>query len=201
MVYRTQCTIMLYYRQVRRHFSQACRAGVTFKLIFKNIFNRLAYQMLDFTYYSQNPADTQSLGERLGKCLKPGIVMALIGELGCGKTLLTRGICAGLKVPLRQVNSPTFVLVNEYRGRLPVYHMDLYRLGDIDEIVDIGLLDYLRRTESGVMIIEWAEKVLDLLPDDHLKIEIEILSTRKRQLSFSAVGIKYEYLYEKVRQR
>ena len=157
--------------------------------------------MLNFTYYSQNTADTQNLGERLGKGIKPGIVIALIGELGSGKTLLTRGICAGLEVPLRQVNSPTFVLVNEYRGRLPVYHMDLYRLGDIDDIVDIGVLDYLARAESGVMIIEWAEKVLELLPDDHLTIEIEILSARKRQLSFSAAGDKYEYIFEKVQQR
>jgi tRNA threonylcarbamoyladenosine biosynthesis protein TsaE len=157
--------------------------------------------MINFNYYSHSPADTQSLGERIGKSLKPGIVIALIGELGCGKTLLTRGICTGLKVPLRQVNSPTFVLVNEYRGRLPVYHLDLYRLGDIADVVDIGVLDYLARAESGVMIIEWAEKVLDLLPDDYLKVKIEVLSARKRQLLFSAWGDKYEYLIEKVSKR
>ena len=81
--------------------------------------------MLNYTYHSHSPSDTQSLGERIGKYIESGAVLALIGELGSGKTLLTRGICAGLEVPLRQVNSPTFVLVNEYRGRLPVYHMDL----------------------------------------------------------------------------
>jgi tRNA threonylcarbamoyladenosine biosynthesis protein TsaE len=155
--------------------------------------------MINYTYHSRSPSDTRNLGERIGKSLNPGVIMALIGELGCGKTLLTRGICAGLKVPLRQVNSPTFVLVNEYLGRLPVYHMDLYRLGDIRDVVDIGVLDYLTKAESGVMIIEWAEKVLEILPDDHLKVEIEILSARERQVSFSAAGDKYEYLIKKVR--
>ena len=157
--------------------------------------------MLNYTYHSHSPSDTQNLGERIGKLIEAGSVLALIGELGCGKTLLTRGICAGLEVPLRQVNSPTFVLVNEYRGRLPVYHMDLYRLGDIDDVVDIGVLDYLTRAESGVLIIEWAEKVPELLPDDHLKVEIAILSARKRQLLFSATGEKYKYLIEKVKKR
>ena len=157
--------------------------------------------MLIFTYHSHSPSDTQSLGERIGRFIEPGAVLALTGELGCGKTLLTRGICAGLGVPQRQVNSPTFVLVNEYRGRLPVYHMDLYRLGGIDDIVDIGVLDYLARAEAGVLIIEWAEKVLELLPDDHLKAEIAILSARKRKLSFSAAGDRYKYLIEKIDQR
>ena len=157
--------------------------------------------MISYTYDSHSPSDTRSLGERIGKFINPGAVLALIGELGCGKTLLTRGICAGLEVPLRQVNSPTFVLVNEYRGRLPVYHMDLYRLGGIDDVVDIGVLDYLTRAESGVLIIEWAEKVLELLPENCLKVEIEILSARNRQLSFSAAGDRYEYLFGKVRQR
>ena len=77
----------------------------------------------------------------------------MIGELGCGKTLLTRGICAGLGVPARQVNSPTFVLVNEYRGRFPVYHMDLYRIGGTVDAFEIGLLDYLARAESGIMMV------------------------------------------------
>ena len=154
--------------------------------------------MLNYTYHSHSPSDTQSLGERIGKYIESGAVLALIGELGSGKTLLTRGICAGLEVPLRQVNSPTFVLVNEYRGRLPVYHMDLYRLGGIDDVVDIGVLDYLTRAEAGVLIIEWAEKVLELLPEDHLKAEIAIISARKRQLSFSATGEKYKYLIKKV---
>ena len=79
-------------------------------------------------FFSNSPAATLALGKKIGRASAPGSIIALTGELGCGKTLLTRGICAGLGVPLRQVNSPTFVLVNEYQGRLPVFHMDLYRL-------------------------------------------------------------------------
>ena len=119
---------------------------------------------------SNGPSATSGLGRRMGEHLEAGSVIALIGELGCGKTLLTRGICAGLGVPARQVNSPTFVLVNEYQGRLSVFHLDLYRLGGTAEGFDIGLLDYLDRARAGVMVVEWAEKILTLLPDDLLKV-------------------------------
>jgi tRNA threonylcarbamoyladenosine biosynthesis protein TsaE len=136
----------------------------------------------------------------MGKYLEPGTVIALIGELGCGKTLLTRGISAGLGVPLRLVNSPTFVLVNEYQGRLPVFHMDLYRLDEAADIVDIGLVDYLARAESGVIIVEWAEKVLPLLPPEHLRVEFDILSARKRNITFSGEGDKYIRLIGKIKK-
>ena len=101
-------------------------------------------------FFSNSPAATSDLGKRMGEQLKAGSIIALIGELGCGKTLFTRGICAGLGVPLKQVNSPTFVFVNEYYGKLPVFHMDLYRLGEIAEGFEIGILDYLARVGSGV---------------------------------------------------
>jgi tRNA threonylcarbamoyladenosine biosynthesis protein TsaE len=156
--------------------------------------------MLNYEYVSHSPSDTQALGERIGEQLEADSVIALIGELGSGKTLLTRGICAGLGVPRRQVNSPTFVLVNEYSGRLPVFHMDLYRLADAADVVDIGLLDYLARAASGVFIIEWAEKILAVLPAEHLRIEFEIISARKRRLNFSVAGDKYNDLIRKIRQ-
>ena len=150
--------------------------------------------------FSHSPAVTSNIGRRIGERLQAGSVIALIGELGCGKTLFTRGICAGLGVPLRTVNSPTFVLVNEYHGRLPVFHMDLYRLGDAAEVVDIGLLDYLARAESGVIIIEWAEKILSFLPSEYLKVDFTGLSARKRKIFFSAVGDKYNDLMEKIKK-
>jgi tRNA threonylcarbamoyladenosine biosynthesis protein TsaE len=156
--------------------------------------------MLNYKYISYSPSDTQTLGEKIGASLEGGSIIALNGELGCGKTLLTRGISAGLGVPLRMVNSPTFILVNEYSGRLPVFHMDLYRLGDAADVVDIGLLDYLARAESGVIIIEWAEKVLDMLPAEHLRIDFKILSVRKRNISVSAVGDIYNNLMEKLKK-
>jgi tRNA threonylcarbamoyladenosine biosynthesis protein TsaE len=148
----------------------------------------------EFTSYS--PAATSALGKKIGARLPVGSVVALVGELGCGKTLLTRGICAGLGVPLRQVNSPTFVLVNEYAGRLPVFHLDLYRIGDEADGVELGLADYLRRAASGVMIIEWAEKILPLLSPDILKVEFEILSPRRRRLVFSSTNNKFGGLFK-----
>ena len=143
-------------------------------------------------FLSNGPAATYGFGERMGKTLKPGTILALTGELGCGKTLLTKGICAGLGVPLRNVNSPTFVFVNEYLGRLPVFHMDLYRLGDIVEGFELGILDYLVKAESGVMVVEWAEKILSLLPDEHVKMEFQVISTRKREIVLSGSGEKFD---------
>jgi tRNA threonylcarbamoyladenosine biosynthesis protein TsaE len=145
-------------------------------------------------FFSNSPAATSGLGKRMGERLKAGSIIALIGELGCGKTLFTRGICAGLDVPLRQVNSPTFIFVNEYYGKLPVFHMDLYRMGEIAEGFEIGILDYLTRTGSGVMVVEWAEKILSLLPDDHLKVEFNIISARKREIVLSARGDRFSSL-------
>ena len=147
--------------------------------------------MNDFTFVSNSPTATLSLGVKIGERLKPGSLLTLTGELGCGKTLLTRGICDGLGVPPRQVNSPTFVLVNEYRGRMPVFHLDMYQLGAAFDAVEFGFFDYLARAESGVMIIEWAEKIADVLPDEHMNIKIDILSARKRRLEFTAAGNKY----------
>jgi tRNA threonylcarbamoyladenosine biosynthesis protein TsaE len=150
--------------------------------------------MNDYVFLSNSPAATSALGRRIGERLRAGSIIALIGELGCGKTLFTRGICTGLGVPLRQVNSPTFVLVNEYQGRLPVYHMDLYRLGDIAEGFEIGILDYLARAESGVIVVEWGEKIISLLPDESLRVWFHILSARKRRIEFQTTGGKFRNL-------
>jgi tRNA threonylcarbamoyladenosine biosynthesis protein TsaE len=154
-----------------------------------------------YMFFSNSPAATSGLGKRMGQRLRAGSIIAMIGELGCGKTLLTRGVCAGLGVPLRQVNSPTFVFVNEYQGRLPVFHMDLYRLGNIDEGFEIGILDYLARAESGVIVVEWAEKILSLLPDDYLKVQFQVFSARKRQIGLSARGNRFSSLLKELGKR
>ncbi len=153
-----------------------------------------------YNFLSNSPSDTLSLGERIGECLPPGSIIALTGELGCGKTLLTRGICTGLGVPLRQVNSPTFVLVNEYRGRWPVFHLDMYQLGTASDAVEFGFFDYLARAVSGVMIIEWAEKITAVLPEDCLKVQFHILSARKRRLEFTISGDKFMDLLKELFQ-
>jgi tRNA threonylcarbamoyladenosine biosynthesis protein TsaE len=157
--------------------------------------------MYRYIFLSNSPSATLTLGERIGERLRPGSILALTGELGCGKTLLTRGIGTGLGVPLRQVNSPTFVLVNEYRGRVPVFHMDMYQLGAASDAVDFGFFDYLARAQSGVMIIEWAEKITAVLPDDCLNIKFDILSARKRQLEFTTAGDNFTDLFEELKKR
>ena len=140
---------------------------------------------------TRGPAATRELGQRIGEQLKAGSVIALIGELGCGKTCFTKGLCAGLGIPKRQVNSPTFAFVNEYQGRLLVLHLDLYRIDDVSAGLDMGIMDYLARAERGVAIIEWADKVLPLLPDDRLMVQFNVLSPRKRQLELTASGRRF----------
>lgn len=127
--------------------------------------------------------------------LRPGAILALIGELGCGKTLMTRGICAGIGVPERQVNSPTYVLVNEYLGKYPVYHFDLYRI-EAGETLEIDLPGYLKRGGSGVLIIEWAEKVLSLLPEGYLRIDFTVLEMNEREIILSSSN--FNYLFGKI---
>jgi tRNA threonylcarbamoyladenosine biosynthesis protein TsaE len=153
---------------------------------------------MEYLFLSSGPAATATLGKRIGKVLGAGSILALIGELGSGKTLLTRAVCAGLGVPPRQVNSPTFVLVNEYRGRLPVWHLDLYRLAGEADGVELGIADYFRRAAAGVMIIEWAEKILPLLPPGILKIDLEVTSFRKRRITLSSVGDKFARLFKEL---
>ncbi len=137
---------------------------------------------MEYIFTSTRPARTFALGKRLGSRLPPGVVLALTGELGCGKTLFTRGLSAGMGVPDKVVNSPTFVLVNEYRGRWPIFHMDLYRLNSLAEGFEIGITDYLRRGKYGVVIIEWAEKVASLLPPDCLRVAFEVIGPRRRRI-------------------
>jgi tRNA threonylcarbamoyladenosine biosynthesis protein TsaE len=150
--------------------------------------------LAEHVFLSDSPAATLALGRRLGERLEADSITALVGELGCGKTLLTRGICAGLGVPPRHVNSPTFVLVNEYRGRLPVFHLDLYRLEGASDGIELGIGDYLARAAAGVMIIEWAEKIMPLLPEDLLLIRFEVVSSRRRRLLFSAPAGRFDKL-------
>lgn len=157
--------------------------------------------MYKYEFFSNSPAATLALGKKIGENLHAGSVIALIGELGCGKTLLTRGICDGLDVPLRQVNSPTFMLVNEYRGRLPVFHMDLYRLVGVDDGFEIGITDYFSRAAEGVMIIEWAEKIASILPPDIVRVEFDIISEKKRRICFSSKIKQITGLFKELKRK
>ena len=114
-------------------------------------------------YLSHSEEETEQLGERLGQALSPGAVVAYTGGLGMGKTAFTRGLARGLGCTER-VTSPTFTLVNEYPGRIPLFHFDVYRLSGSDALYDIGWDDYLDR--GGVCAVEWSENIADALPED-----------------------------------
>ncbi len=126
-------------------------------------------------------AETHALGKALGEACVGREVMALVGPLGAGKTCLVRGIAEGLGVPTDLVASPTFVLIHEYTGRLPLYHADLYRLEKQDAVNGLGLEEY---TESpGVTVIEWADKAPGVLPRDHLWITLDHLGRDRRRVA------------------
>jgi tRNA threonylcarbamoyladenosine biosynthesis protein TsaE len=127
----------------------------------------------------RSPQETQAAGESLGARLGPGAVVACIGELGAGKTCFLQGLCRGLGV-VSDVTSPTFVLVNQYRGRLPVYHLDAYRTGSLTELVDLGLEEMLYG--RGVTVIEWADKLLPLLPPHAIAVTITGLGDEPRSI-------------------
>jgi tRNA threonylcarbamoyladenosine biosynthesis protein TsaE len=135
---------------------------------------------------SESPEETLDLGERIGRMLSDGIVIRLIGDLGSGKTLLVKGIARGLDVPSQYlITSPTFTLVNEYKGRQPLYHADLYRLSTAVDFEDIGLLDIL--CEDAVVVIEWAEKLTEDI-ENTWTIHFATIDDQKRQIVIKAQG-------------
>jgi tRNA threonylcarbamoyladenosine biosynthesis protein TsaE len=125
------------------------------------------------------PEETAAAGERLGARLPAGAVVACVGELGAGKTCFVQGVARGLGVTA-VVTSPTFVLVNVYRGRVPVYHLDAYRADSLTEVVDLGLDEMM--AGAGVTLIEWADKVLPLLPADAVRVTISGLGDEAREI-------------------
>jgi tRNA threonylcarbamoyladenosine biosynthesis protein TsaE len=145
---------------------------------------------------SHCPDDTLSLGRRIGELAIPGDIFLLSGILGAGKTCLTQGIAYGLGIN-EYTLSPSFVLVRELYGRLTLYHMDLYRLENLEEIADLGLDDYLYG--KGVCAIEWANKALPLFPEEHLSIEIAYLGDNERQITLKPNGQRYIELLDKLR--
>lgn len=132
------------------------------------------------TFPSRDPAETQAIGERLGARLTPGAVVACTGELGAGKTCFLQGLARGLGVT-GGVTSPTFVLVNQYRGRLPIYHLDAYRTDSLTELVDLGLEEMLHG--DGVTVIEWADKLRPLLPARTIHVHLQGLGDEPREIT------------------
>jgi len=138
-------------------------------------------------------AATERFGHRLGELLFPGAVVALIGPLGAGKTQLVRFIAEGLQIPnSRVVSSPTFVLIQEYAARLPIYHFDAYRLNSAEEFADLGAGEYF--AGQGVCLVEWADKVETCLPEEYLRIVIDVTGAASRHLEAHGIGRRYAEL-------
>ena len=139
-------------------------------------------------YLSHREEETEQLGERLGQALSPGAVVAYTGGLGMGKTAFTRGLARGLGCTER-VTSPTFTLVNEYPGRIPLFHFDVYRLSGSDALYDIGWDDYLDR--GGVCAVEWSENIADALPEDTVFVRLRRCEAHDnwREIDVEGVGM------------
>ena len=146
--------------------------------------------MADFVFNANDEADTERLGRALSAILPGGTVVALIGTLGAGKTRLVQAFAAAHGVPPDEATSPTFVLMNEYRGRVPIYHIDAYRLRDEDEFLELGPEEYFE--SSGVTFIEWADRVAGCLPAERIDIHCEVTGENSRRFTASATATRLE---------
>jgi len=135
---------------------------------------------------TKSPARTKALGRLMGRMLKAGDVIAISGELGTGKTVMIKGIAMGLGVGERNVTSPTFILMNEYKGRMPVYHFDAYRMARAAEIEELGADDYF--FGEGVSVIEWADRIAGSLPADRLEVAASHVNESRRLFEMRATG-------------
>lgn len=151
---------------------------------------------LDLIFSS--PSETESFGYAIGRLLRGGEVLALIGELGVGKTALVRGIVAGLGAPAASVTSPTFLIAHEYQGRLPLVHIDLYRLQRLEETESIGLSDYL--TNNVVVAIEWADRFPRWLPEDRLEVRFAHRTRMTRSVRVEAGGSRSRLLLARIKK-
>lgn len=149
--------------------------------------------MKEYTLTSRSPEETRGIAEKLGKFLDGGEVLLLNGAPGAGKTTFTQGLARGLGIT-QTVNSPTFTIVKEYEGRLPLYHVDAYRLED--ETEELGLEEYFEG--EGVTVVEWAERIAVQLPAEFLEIHILPKGERERLLTFKPCGARYEQLLKEV---
>lgn len=153
--------------------------------------------MKEFLFIAKSEADTEKLGWALAAALPSGTVVALIGTLGAGKTRLVQAVAAAMGVTAGEATSPTFVLVNEYRGRLPIYHIDAYRLRDEDEFRELGPEEYFE--SDGVTFIEWADRVEACLPAERLEIRCEATGETERRFAISGTSSRMDGVVESLR--
>lgn len=139
------------------------------------------------TLVSKSPEETRAIGRKLGVQLSARDLIGLIGELGTGKTVLTQGICDGLGVK-DAVKSPSYIIITQYHGLIPVYHFDLYRIQSVDEFLALGYEEYFYG--DGATIIEWAEKVDSLLPQDRIEVHLSFANEQSRELTIETFGTR-----------
>ncbi|MGQ0506852.1 MAG: tRNA (adenosine(37)-N6)-threonylcarbamoyltransferase complex ATPase subunit type 1 TsaE [Myxococcaceae bacterium] len=140
----------------------------------------------DRTLDTFSAEETHVLGEKLGRLLQPGDFVGLMGELGAGKTQFARGVASGAQVPKEQVASPTFAIIYPYDGRIRLYHADLYRLGDADELYATGFYDLVG--SDGALLVEWVDRIAHACPEEHLRIELSTIDDNRRRFRIRAVG-------------
>jgi tRNA threonylcarbamoyladenosine biosynthesis protein TsaE len=148
---------------------------------------------------SPTPQETERIGSLLGTLLIPGDVIALAGELGSGKTTLVRGLAQGMGFSPEEVASPSFTLINEYEGPLPLFHIDLYRLRDEHELREIGYEEYLDK--AGVAVIEWADRIPDAIPQASLWITLRYQIEDHREIVLKPHGDRYEKMIEELQKK
>jgi tRNA threonylcarbamoyladenosine biosynthesis protein TsaE len=154
--------------------------------------------MNSFRVVSRSARATRKWGAKLGRLVEGGEIIGLIGDLGVGKTCFVRGVAEGLEVGKEAwIRSPTFTLINEYQGRLPVYHIDLYRIASPDEIAGLNLRDYLYG--DGVSLIEWFERLPAQEVDEYLELRLAEINATARELAFAAHGGRYNELVNKLK--
>jgi len=146
---------------------------------------------------TRSPEETRKVGQTMGRNLFPSSIVALMGELGSGKTVLVQGIARGLGIT-SLVKSPSFLIVREYEGFLPLYHLDLYRIRTEEEIISLGYEEYLYQ-KKGVVVIEWAERMKNLLKLSHLQVRLEVISPLERRLIFHPQDTPYEKIVQRIK--
>lgn len=148
---------------------------------------------------SRNESETDALGQMLAECFVPGLVVSLNGNLGAGKTRLVQAVSVGMGIEREEVTSPTFTLIQEYSGRIPLYHFDTYRLDDEDQFWELGIDEIFER--EAVSLVEWGDRFVHSLPSDHLRIQIEIETPEQRKLLFESRGPLSEQVLKALQEK
>ena len=148
---------------------------------------------------SDSAERTIEIGMRLGERLEPGDIISLIGDLGSGKTCFARGVAIGLEADRRYISSPSFIIINVYPARYPVFHIDLYRLSESEEIEEVGIVEMVEEGK-GIYLIEWADRMIDLLPPERLDVHLAWMDETKREIRMIGRGERYIYILEGLRR-